>query len=63
MNDATRALKIAELIAECDSEYRGDLLVSVAEELRLQNQWYTAAALEKVGLDMNRANYHAKVRM
>ena len=46
MNDAVRALKIAELIAGCHTDYRGDLLTAVADELRVRGQHYTARCVE-----------------
>lgn len=46
MNDAVRAKKIADLIAGCNTDHRGDLLQMVAEDLRMQTQWFTATCID-----------------
>ncbi len=41
---------IAVLIAEIDTEYRGDLLVKVAESLRGASLYATSAYIEQAGI-------------
>lgn len=57
MNDATRARKIAELIVGCDTDYRGDLLKMVADELRANGQNFTATCIDAAAKAYDRSDW------
>lgn len=46
-----RARMIADAIAECDTDYRGDLLTLVSQELRRRHtQFFTAKCIDAASL-------------
>lgn len=42
--------KVAEMIDACDTDYRGDLFVLVAQELRRRGQFFTASAVSAASM-------------